>query len=41
MSDNKKDIKKYGKGSKRRKEDFKKILTNWDDIKGFGKSKFK
>lgn len=31
----------YGKTSKRRPEDPKKIRSNWDDIKGFGKSKFK
>jgi len=30
----------YGKGSKRRTENFKKIQINWDDINGFRKSKF-
>jgi hypothetical protein len=30
-----------GKGSERREEDPKKIWKNWDDIKGFKKSKFK
>jgi len=29
-----------GKGSKRRKEDFRKVQTRWDDIKGFRPSKF-
>lgn len=29
-----------GKGSQRRKEDFRKVQTHWDEIKGFGKSKF-
>ena len=29
-----------GKGSKRRKEDFRKILTRWDFIKGFKKSRY-
>ena len=33
--------KKVGKGSNRRTEDPKKVRTNWDDIKGFSKSKFK
>lgn len=33
--------KKVGKGSERRKEDFRKVQTHWDFIKGFGKSKFK
>jgi len=40
MNDNKQ-LKKYGKGSKRRKEDFKKIQVRWSQIKGFAKSKFK
>lgn len=31
----------YGKGSKRRKEDLKKVRKNWDGIKGFKPSKFK
>lgn len=39
MSDNK--DKKYGKGSGRRKEDPKKVRTNWEEIKGFKKGKFK
>lgn len=29
-----------GKGSKRRTEDFRKVQTRWDDIKGFRPSKF-
>lgn len=29
-----------GKGSKRRKEDFKKVREHWDEIKGFRQSKF-
>jgi hypothetical protein len=29
-----------GKGSKRRKEDFRKIQERWDEIKGFRPSKF-
>jgi len=29
-----------GKGSKRRKEDFRKVQNNWDDIQGFRPSKF-
>jgi hypothetical protein len=33
--------KTYGKGSNRRPEDFRKVRTRWDDIKGFQKSKFK
>ena len=32
--------KKYGKGSGRRRENPKKVRQNWDDIKGFKKSKF-
>jgi len=31
---------KPGKGSERRKEDFRKVQDNWDDIKGFRPSKF-
>lgn len=31
---------KYGKGSERRKEDFRKVQDNWDDIRGFRPSKF-
>jgi hypothetical protein len=30
----------YGKGSERRIEDFRKVQTNWDEIKGFRPSKF-
>lgn len=30
-----------GKGDNRRPEDPKKVRTNWDEIKGFKKSKFK
>jgi stalled ribosome alternative rescue factor ArfA len=33
--------KKYGKGSGRRKEDPKKVRTNWEEIKGMRPSKFK
>ena len=33
--------KSYGKGSGRRKEDIKKVRTNWDEISGFKPSKFK
>jgi len=40
MSDNKQ-IKTFGKGSKRRKENFKKVQDNWDQIKGFGKRRLK
>jgi hypothetical protein len=29
-----------GKGSKRRKEDFRKLQERWDEIKGFRPSKF-
>lgn len=29
-----------GKGSKRRKEDFRKVQEHWEDIKGFRRSKF-
>lgn len=32
---------KAGKGSKRRKENFRKVQNNWDGIKGFRKSRFK
>lgn len=31
----------YGKTSKRRQEDPKKVRKNWDDIKGFRPSKYK
>ena len=33
--------KTYGKTSKRRREDPKKVRTNWDEVKGFRPSKFK
>jgi hypothetical protein len=33
--------KKFGKGSNRRKEDIKKLRTNWEEIKGMRPSKFK
>ena len=33
--------KTYGKLSKRRPEDPKKVRTNWNEIKGFKPSKFK
>jgi len=33
--------KTYGKLSKRRVEDPKKVRVNWDEIKGFKPSKFK
>lgn len=29
-----------GKGSKRRKEDFRRVRTHWENIKGFRPSKF-
>jgi hypothetical protein len=29
-----------GKGSKRRKEDFRKIQEHWDEVKGFRPCKF-
>lgn len=32
--------KQAGKGSKRRKEDFKKVQQNWDKVKGFSPTKF-
>lgn len=32
--------KQSGKGSERRKEDFRKVQSNWDEIKGFRPSKF-
>ena len=31
---------KYGKGSERRVEDFRKVQDRWDEIKGFRPSKF-
>lgn len=29
-----------GKGSKRRKEDFRKVQEHWDEVKGFHPAKF-